>query len=147
MCFFPFLAFSQLPLMDLSSNPENIKKFRLFFLELSKDHRKFSVISCVNTRDHRKFSVISCLLQEKHSLNFLIFSVLLDRSIEGNCLFATEVHNFLQTRIYQYNSTKQNVEPKYDSRVGNLEIFGYKIFFCHRPYYCICTVLLIWEHS
>ena len=61
-CVFPFLAFSQLPLMDLSSNPENIKKFRLFFLELSKDHRKFSVISCVNTRDHRKFSVISCLL-------------------------------------------------------------------------------------
>ena len=109
MCFFPFLAFSQLPLMDLSSNPENIKKFRLFFLELSKDHRKFSVISCVNTRDHRKFSVISCLLQEKHSLNFLIFSVLLDRSIEGNCLFATEVHNFLLTRIYQYNSTKNFV--------------------------------------
>ena len=105
MCFFPFLAFSQLPLMDLSSNPENIKKFRLFFLELSKDHRKFSVISCVNTRDHRKFSVISCLLQKKHSLNFLIFSVLLDRSIEGNCLIATEVHNFLLTHIYQYNST------------------------------------------
>ena len=57
-CFFPFLAFSQLPLMDLSSNPENIKKFRLFFIELSKDHRKFSVISCIHTRDHRKFSVI-----------------------------------------------------------------------------------------
>ena len=101
MCFFPFLAFSQLPLMDLSSNPENIKKFRLFFLELSKDHRKFSVISCVNTRDHRKFSVISCLLQKKHSLNFLIFSVLLDRSIKSNCLIATEVHFFLLTRMYR----------------------------------------------
>ena len=55
-----------------------------------------------------------------------------------------------------------NLSPKYfqDSTFGNFKIecwtqiwsqswklgnIWVKKFFCHRPYYCICTVLLIWD--
>ena len=75
-CFFPFLAFSQLPLMDLSSNPENIKKFKTVFSRTFKRSQKiFCDLLCEYKRSQKIFCDLLSALEKTFSKFLDIFCI------------------------------------------------------------------------